>query len=402
MKFTVKQINALKTEKPRDAVTEEGGLQLRYSKTGKKSFYYVYKYQGKPKRVKLGDYPELSLSEARIKLAEAKKERSQGVDPATARQEEKVEFKKAPTFEEFAKEYVTRWAKPNKKTWTEDQRILDRYVIPFIGSMKMADITRRDIITVLDKLQQRGIQTQANRTYEVIRRLFNFSVERGVLEMHPATHIKMKSLPPRDRVLTRDELRAVIQALNGRSLWIGTRFALEVILRTAQRPGEVRQMEVQELQLDKRLWTIPSEKTKNGDAPQTVPLPSQVADIIKTAQAFSSGSWIFRAPRKEGCPVSREAVSNAMKDTVAGLDMPRATAHDLRRTAATYISELGFNRMVVDKILNHKDGSTTGIYDRYNYLKEKREALEAWNHELDLILAGKDQPKVVDIGSAVG
>jgi integrase len=160
-------------------------------------------------------------------------------------------------------------------------------------------------------------------------------------------------------------------------------------------------MEAQELQLDKRLWIIPSSKAKNGDS-QTVPLPVQVTDIIKTAQTFSSGSWIFRAPRKEGQPVSGYALAQAMRRALADLDMPHATPHDLRRTAATYISELGFNRMVVDKILNHKDGSTTGIYDRYSYDKEKREALEAWNNELDLILAGKGRPKVVDIGSAIG
>ncbi|MDZ7760762.1 MAG: tyrosine-type recombinase/integrase [Desulfovermiculus sp.] len=168
---------------------------------------------------------------------------------------------------EFIDEYMQRWAKPNKKSWQEDQRLLDKDVKPIIGDKKITEVRRRDIIHVLDLVKDRGAMVSANRTFAVISRMFNFALERGVLEASPATRIKMEAEESRDRVLTWPEIKTLHQLLNDQPLWISTRMALEMILRTAQRPGEVRQMSTDEIDFDQKLWTIPQGSDQERDCP---------------------------------------------------------------------------------------------------------------------------------------
>jgi len=386
MGFTSLQVKKMKPRDKRYELSDGAGLYIQISPNGSKRWIFKYKIAGSLKRVTIGGFPKISLAKAREKAAKLRAIKDRGEDPAS----EKLAMKQMPMVKDFAGEYIERWAKPNKKTWEEDQRILNRYVVPYIGGLKIGNVTRRHVIAVIDKLKDRGAETMAARTYEVVRRMFNFSIERGVLEMHPVNHIKMPAKKSRERFLSRDEIRAFFEQLNTKSLWFGTRISLELILRTGQRPGEVRQMTSEELDFSKNRWTIPAEKTKNGLA-QVVPLVDQVSDLIRVSQTLSSGNWIFRAPRNENAPVSAYALAQAMRRILKDVEIEHATPHDLRRTAATYISELGFNRIVVDKILNHSDGSATAIYDRYLYEREKREALEAWNNELDFILNIKNR-----------
>jgi integrase len=124
---------------------------------------------------------------------------------------------------------------------------------------------------------------------------------------------------------------------------------------------------------------------------------------IRVAMSVSNKNWIFPSPQTSG-PISSYALAQGLRKAQKDSGLPRTTPHDLRRTAATIISELGFNRLVVDKILNHKDRTVGGIYDRHTYDAEKRQALEAWEAELEQTLAGKmdKDGKVIDIRQAQG
>ncbi|MDZ7760823.1 MAG: tyrosine-type recombinase/integrase [Desulfovermiculus sp.] len=402
MALTVKQIEALRPESKRYEVPDGDGLILRVSPSGKKSFCFVYRIGNKVKRLTIGVFPEMSLAQARQEASKARSSKARGEDPVEAKKWAQETWKSTPTVAEFIDEYMQRWAKPNKKSWQEDQRLLDKDVKPIIGDKKITEVRRRDIIHVLDLVKDRGSMVTANRTFAVISRMFNFALERGVLEASPATRIKMEAEESRDRVLTWPEIKTLHQLLNDQPLWISTRMALEMILRTAQRPGEVRQMSTDEIDFDQKLWTIPKDRTKNGIA-QRVPLTDEVLSMIKVARSFSSSKWIFPSPQTSG-PLSTYALAQGLRRATKDSGLPRTTPHDLRRTAATIISELGFNRLVVDKILNHKDRTVGGIYDRHTYDAEKRQALEAWEAELEQILAGKLDKggKVIDIRKAQG
>ena len=391
MKFTEKYLKSLKSSNKRYDVKEDSGLILRVSKDESKTFSYVYKFNGKTKRITIGSYPTLSLADARTELARIKKLRHEGIDPALEKQEAKQKFKATPTLSEFAEEFIERWCKPNKKSWKSDKQNLDKYIIPYLGDKKITDIKRRDIVRIIDPIREKGAETQANRVYACVRRMFNFAVERGVIESSPATHIKSTREQPRERVLSREEIPIFFQMLNDRNPWIGTRLSLEMILRTAQRPGEVRLMEKSEIDQDKMLWVIPGNKTKNG-LPQTVPLTQKMLSIIDVAKSVSNSDWVFSSPVNSGEPLAITSLSRVVKRAVTTTNIDNVTPHDLRRTAATLITELGFNRLVIDKLLNHKDQSVSGIYDRHSYDKEKRQALEAWERELSKIFT-KDSTK---------
>ena len=342
----------------------------------------------------IGQYPAKSLSDAREEAAKSKTARDRGEDPAQAKQEKKRESKSAPTVKEFGEEYLERWAKPNKKSWKDDERTLTKDVCPVIGKMKLASVKRRDIVRTIDKIKDRGAEVQANRTLACIRRMFNFAVERGIIETTPASHIKGAREKARDRVMTRDEIKILLPAIHKTNLWLGTKVALELILRTAQRPGEVRQMEKQEVNFKEKVWIIPAAKSKNGIA-QTVPLTDKMIQLIQDANDLSPSTWTIPSPFYEGQPISEYGLAQGIRRIVNDIEMDRTTPHDLRRTAATIISELGFNRLIVDKLLNHKDLSMGGVYDRHSYDKEKRQALEAWERELDVILSDKREGKKV-------
>lgn len=368
------------------------GLHIRVSPTGSKTWVLIFRSGGKLRRLTLGTYPSMSLAEARKKTADIRVRIKEGEDPDP----EATANRNSPTVEEFSKEYLERWAKPHKKSWAEDQRVLEKEFIPVIGKIKMTKLTRRDIVAALDRIRDRGAHTQANRALAIFRRMCRFAVERGLLETSPAVYIKATPEDSRDRALSREEIRLFFEAMQKESPWIGTRLALEVLLRTGQRSSEVLHMTPQQLDMERALWTIPGELVKNSRT-QVVPLPHQVMTLLRLAMATTSNETaVFRSPRKEGF-LSKQALGRAMDRALKRHNIPHATPHDLRRTCATYMTELGVPRLVVSKILNHADGSVDAVYDRHSYITEKREALEKWNNELDLILTGQDLGKVVRI-----
>lgn len=131
-------------------------------------------------------------------------------------------------------------------------------------------------------------------------------------------------------------------------------------------------MSPQQIDMERALWTIPGDQVKNGRT-QIVPLPDQVLALLKVALATTaSETAVFRSPRKDDF-LSKQALGKAMERALKRHKIPHATPHDLRRTCATYLSELGVPRLVVSKILSHADGSVDAIYDRHSYIPEKRE-----------------------------
>ena len=144
-------------------------------------------------------------------------------------------------------------------------------MVPRIGKYKRPEVAPKDRVNLLDPIRARGAEVQANRTLAVVRRMFNLAVERGELEHSPATHIKANLETSRDRVLSREAIRRLVVALDSRNLWPATRDALERILRTAQRPGEVLNLEWADVGWDRRVWILPKEKVKNGQT-HVVPL----------------------------------------------------------------------------------------------------------------------------------
>ncbi|RCX28439.1 tyrosine-type recombinase/integrase [Thioalbus denitrificans] len=392
-KFTDADIRNAKLKATRYDLREGDGFGVRVSPTGERSFFFAYDFLGRRRRMTLGRYPDLSLKDARREKAKAAALLAQGIDPATkranARREQSAAEKaerEAETVAHLASEYLEKWAKPRKRSAAEDERMLQKDVLPKWKRRKVKDITRRDVNKLLDGIAARGAPIAANRTLALVRRMFNFAVEKGYLDSSPATHVR----PPakenrRERILSDEEIRAFWNRLDGVTPY--TRHALRLLLLTGQRSGEVLQMEWSELDMAGGWWTIPAAKAKNGET-HRVPLAGMALDIIRELDAIrASEQWVFpgrNQPKdKPAKPMTRASLSRAVTRWATGNPW---TPHDLRRTVATRLGELGFDRLVQDKVLNHKDRTVGGIYDRHTYDTEKRQAMDAWDRRLRSIL----------------
>lgn len=388
MRFTDKYIQSLKPKSTRYDIREGNGngFAVRCAPSGNKSWVYFYYFEGKKRRMTLGNYPALSLAEARKKHHQALTLLAKGNDPATNAIRKKNEARSAQTVNDLINEYLEKWAKPRKRSWQEDKRMLKKDIAPTIGRSKAKNITRRDIILILDKVCERGSPIAANRTLAVTRRMFNFAVERDIIAHSPCHMVKTPSKENRkERILNDTEIKAFWFGLDKASMSELTRLALKLQLITAQRKGEIVSAEWSEFDLGKCWWEIPGAKTKNGN-PHRVPLSPLAISILQKAKKLSDKSkWLFPSP-KENMHMTGAAIDKALRRNQQVFDTEPATPHDLRRTAASHMTALGASRLVVSKILNHAENSITAIYDRHSYDKEKIAALTIWSENLSTII----------------
>jgi integrase len=391
-KFTDKQIQALKPETKPYLVAEsnpEGfALYLRIRPSGRKAFLAVYWKDGKRRWLTIGRYPAITLVDARQKCKDIHQLAAKGGDPTQAKHDDKVERINAPTVTDFAETYLKKHAEPKKKSAKEDRRILEVYVLPKIGHRKLKDVSRAEIIHLLDDVAERG-PIMANRTLAAIRKMFNFAIDRSVLDSTPCQNI----IPPgketkKERFLSEEEIKTLWSKMDEK-LTDQTNRAIKVILATGQRPGEVASMDWGEI--DGRWWTIPSEKTKNG-TPHRLYLNSIAIQLIGKPQ---KNGFVFPS-RAKGKSIHPNAFGHALRSKMKNFEVEHFTAHDLRRTAATHMAKLGHG-LSVGKILNHTEHSVTAIYDRYSYDKEKRAALIAWSKKLTLLIEDTPESNVIQL-----
>ncbi len=386
VKFTDRYIKNLKPESERYERWEGNGLGIRVSTRGRKSWIFLYRFAGKARRMTLGSYPQMSVAEAHEVHGKAQADLARGIDPGAAKVEANRGERIAPTVTALANEYIERWAKPRKRSWLEDQRILAKDVLPRWGDLKAKDVTRRHVIALLDDILERGAPIQANRALAVVRKMFNFAIERGIVETSPCTAVRSPAPEQRrDRILCDEEILAFWHGLEQARMAEGTKLALQLQLLTAQRCGEVVSAVWDDFDLSSGWWTIPAGKAKNN-LTHRVPLSPPVLEVLARAKAIAGDSaWVFPSPRGAQ-PMTESAMGRAIQRNLTVLGIEHFTPHDLRRTAASHMTSEGISRLVVAKVLNHVENGITAVYDRHSYDAEKRQALEAWATKLDNII----------------
>lgn len=369
---------------------EMKGLGLRVSASGRRTWVLMYRVRGdtRLRRATLGTYPTLSLADARDQARSDLREAAKGNDPASKRKAERD----AETFGDLAERYIERHAKKHKRSWIQDRRVLDRDLLPRFKHHKAASIKRREVIEFLEEIAERGAPVGANRTLEIIRKIYNWGIEREIVEINPAQRIrKIGAERPRERVLADDEIRSIWSSLESASPGMAAQFKLRFL--TGQRGGEIARMRWQDLDLDSGWWTIPGEFTKNGRI-HRVPLSPPALAVLKALKQREGVEWVFPSPKGKGpLRVIWRAIMN-IRDRSGVVFVP----HDIRRTVATRLAgDLGIGRLTISRVLNHIETGVTGIYDRYSYDREKRAALNAWGNRLTEILSGK--PKAANVVS---
>jgi integrase len=360
------------------------GFGLRITASDTRAFILDYRADGRTRRYTIGRWGEWSATAARNEALTLRQRISAGEDPAAAKQQRV----KDPTVAEVAKAYLEQHAS-KKRSGEKDRAYLEKDVLPRWGSIKARAITRADVLRLIDQ-KAATAPTAANRLLAVVRKMFNWAIERGILDATPCVMVKMPTKERRkDRVLTAAEIATVWTGMDSvTGVSEALRSILRVILVTAQRPGEVAQMEWSEIDGD--WWTIPAAKAKNGVS-HRVSL-NTVAKAIIDAQP-RTGAFVF-TPKMDR-PVQVNALAHAVR-RAGGFGVPNWTPHDLRRTAASGMAGAGVDRVVIAKILNHSDASVTAIYDRFGYDPQKTKALEAWGRKLKNMI-GQREPVAANV-----
>ena len=394
--FTVRKIDSLRPpDKGQVDYWDTGlsGFGIRMSQGGRRSWIVMYRVGRRKRRLTLGSYPPMTLAEARKDAKAALVVAQKGGDPA----HEKKVARMAETFSQLTKSYIEQYAKPNKKSWKLDEKALYRDAVPRLGTFRAKDITRRDIRDMLQDIVARGAPIQANRTFEIVRRLFNWAIGEDYLTTNPCQGIsKPAKENRRDRVLKENEIRDVWPAMEAEQPFVAAMFKLRLI--TAQRGGEIASMRWEDLDLATGWWTIPAERSKNGLS-HRVPLSPQALAVLEDVREQENGSpWLFPSPRPGRHMEYLVQAAKRIREQ-AGVEF---VPHDLRRTAASYMTSMGIPRLTVKKILNHVETDVTATYDRHSYDQEKCQALNAWGQRLHEIISGQSvsDSKVVRLGAA--
>jgi integrase len=405
--------------------TQQPGLIVRVLPSGRIEFAIRYRIHGKRRRLKLGEYPAVSLATARKRARQAQSAIDNGADPARDRQAAKAT--PTDTVKTLAADYLKKHARKFKRSADEDERILTVDVLPKWGDRSVRDLTRRDVRALVDGVVDRGAPVLANRVLALVRKMLNFAVDHDWIEANPAARItKPTREVSRERVLSDDEIRRFWRVLEhfptteerpapGRKAAKGKKddpicpvspalaALLKVRLLTGQRGGELVKMKWADVDLDAGWWTIPAADTKNGE-PHRVPLVERVKTIIKAQQTDDEADdeakeFVFvgrGASLRDRAKKAPAAIAKAL-----GVDF---RGHDLRRTAATRMAATGIPRDHIAKVLNHVEGGAraTRVYDRHSYDAEKRMALDAWDRALTAVLERTDAGKVLSFTATAG
>ncbi len=415
MKFTDRFLQSIKPPEKEYCIREGHGFTLRVLTSGVKTFQYIYTLDGKRHRMNLGQYPAVTLAEAREKYREAALLVGKGQDPRnqsmSAKPDDLLKIQNlVDSYKAFVEQHLA--LSTARETW----RTLDKYIIPAWKERDAREIRRKDAIDLVEPIAA-SAPGQARGVMKIARAMFNYALDRELVEINPFTRLPaaVPSIKPlsTSRTLSDEEIKIVWNTIHSASPpgTDETRRALLLILITAQRPGEVVGMTWSEI--DKLWWTIPAERIKTRNHRQEshrVFLAPLALRIIGKNPGYSD--YVFPGSAAVGTqrnavfrPLTRQALSHMVCDERVGgrsagngnktqtmseyFGLQRWTPHDLRRTAATKLSELGCPDEIIDAILNHAKKGVIGIYNRNKYDKEKQEWLTIWANYLENIVMQK-------------
>ena len=362
-----------------DTVVE--GLILRVTSTGYKS--YSLRYGDDGTRYTIGKADDISLSDARDFARDLRFKIRQGEDP----QAEKVKARrstKASTVSDLAEMYKKRHLPHLKESTLKDYtRRIDNFILPSLGKLPIEDVERYHVIELLEDIAEgdKPAPIQSNRVRAILSSMFNFGINRGVVDSNPVQHIKpLGKENKRKRVYTEAEVKKLWETFEAIHEPFSSLF--KMLLICGQRAGETRLMKWEDV--TDNVWTIPAENTK-AKRTQVLPLPELATKILDHRKTdLQASDYVFASTVNPTEPINWLQKVAGQVRTESKIEDFRL--HDLRRTVATYMAELKVDRTTLGKVLNHKglagDTQVTAVYDRHDYLEEKRNALNIWNNKL--------------------
>lgn len=383
---------AIRKAKPADkrySLYDTGGLSLEVMPTGKRFWRLRYSEGGARRKLTLGQYPAVSLGEARAKRDELREAKARGIAP-----HEVLHPAKKPTFSDVALEWFGKHVEP-VRTAGHAQTVryrLEAFLFPPLGERPLDEIKAPELLSVLRPIEESGRVETARRIKQIFGQVARYGVATGACESDVSSALRGALAPKKPQhfsALTRPE--DIKRLLSGMAAYQGSpvvRCALWFSLYTLGRPGEVRRAEWSEIDLEEAVWELPEEKMKKR-RPHAVPLSRQAVTLLTELQPLT-GRWryVFPSARMDGRPMSENAVRVALRSM--GFSNEEMTAHGFRSLGSTALNTLGYRADVIEAALAHIQGGVRGVYNRSVYWEERRAMMQAWADWLDALLTSGD------------
>ena len=376
---------------------DSGGLYLEVSPSGGKWWRLKYRFNGKENRISLGVYPETTLRAARDRRDTERKLLAEGIDPSKSRKTEKSAQanRAANSFEQVAREWFGKFS----PSWAPAHaarkiRLFERDIFPWIGQQPIAEITAPELLSVLHRIEKRGVSETERRALVSCGQVFRYAVASGRAERDPSGDLR-GALPPVKgehfaAITEPNSLAAILRAFEGYNGTLPVRCALRLMPLLFVRPGELRTAEWSQIDLDAAEWRYMVTKTQTE---HIVPLSRQAVAILRELYPLTgNGHFVFPSARSNTRPMSDNAILAAMRTMEIAKDV--TTGHGFRATARTILDEvLGVRTDLIEHQLAHRVKDPNGrAYNRTAFLPERREMMQTWADFLDQLKCGKVLP----------
>jgi len=369
-----------------------GGLYLHVLPSGR-YWRMKYRFLGREKLLAFGVYPRVSLASARQSREAARAELRNGIDPGRAKQERRYasQISADNTFKSAALEWLERQdvadVTADKNRW-----LLEQYLFPALGERPIADITPRELLDTLRKIEKTGKLETASRAKNKAGQVFRYAILEGKLELDPTGSLRgaLKSPDVRHHAAITDpaKIGELLRAIHGFTGQPVTAAALKFTPLVFVRPGELRKAVWEEFDLDGAMWRIPAERMKMKAA-HLVPLSKQAVAILRQLHTLTGrGEYVFPSLRTRDRPISENTVNAALR--ALGYANDEMTAHGFRSMAATRLNEMGWRADAIERQLAHAESNK--VRDAYTsaaqYLDERKKMMQAWADYLDALRIG--------------
>lgn len=382
-----------------------GGLYLEAFPTGSKLWRLKYSIDGKAKLLALGKYPAVSLAAAREGREAARQLIASGIDPIAQRKagKQKASMDAVNTFETIAREWFAKFS----TTWAESYSSkvllrLEKHVFPWIGSKPIAEVSAPDILAILARLENAGTLETAHKLRGVLSRIFLYAIATARAENDPA-HAVRGSLAPAEKrnfptITDPEAIGALMRAIDGYQGQYVTRCALALAPLFFVRPGELRQAQWDEFDFSEAVWRVPAQRlkmritAKAKHPPHIVPLSRQALAILDDLHHLTGrGKFVFPGNRS---PMTRPMSDNTINAALRrmGYGKTEIVGHGFRHMASTLLHEMGFTHEAIECQLSHKKKGVSAVYNKAEYLPERRKIMQHWADYLEALKYNRPLP----------
>ena len=371
-----------------EILSDAHGLNVRLSAAGAVTFFYRYRWAGNPAQITLGEYPALSLSDARDRRQLFRKWLTEGVDP---RQQIKIEKKnktEALTVDEAYCYWEEYYCRPEGLVGlSSNRKCYEKHIKPALGNVVVDQTDKGNWISVFDTM---GRTVMAGEMLSIMKRAFRFCSNRGVISNNPLESLRRSDVGTspayQDRKLSDSEIKIIWEELD--TLPLPKQIIVRFLLLTGCRTAEIRKARWEWFDLKEKTWTVPAEEYKTGKTIRRA-LGDVPASMMKSLKELTGSDLVLsklnsrtRIPQ----PLNQAQVSEYAQFISNRTGLAHWTLHDMRRTVATRLSELGAPPHVIEKLLGHQMGGVMARYNLHDYIDDQRHWLKVWHDHLEKVI----------------